>query len=113
MGKCKNFLIPQGELVPAPFVESPQVVPFWLYMQAASLAKPWNFNEKSGVTVEISIKQAGDGDHGAVGGIMEAAKPVSGCFGGDQLYFPFKCNIFVYTYCYQTLLFFFYDTDLR
>ncbi len=83
MGKCKDFLIPQGEMVPASFVESPQVFSFWLYMQAAFLAKVGNFNEKLGVAVEISLKQAGDGEHGTVGGVMEAAKLVSGCFGGD------------------------------
>lgn len=47
---------------------------------AAFLAKLGNFDEKPGVTVEISPKQAGNGDHGTIGGVMETAKlvPISG-----------------------------------
>ena len=43
---------------------------------------------------------------------MKPAQSISGCFSGDQFYFSFKCNIFVYIYGYQASLFFFHDTDL-
>ena len=62
MSKCKDFLISQGELAPVPFVESQQVFSFWLYMQTAFLVELGNFDEKIGVAVEISLKQAGNGN---------------------------------------------------
>ena len=94
-------------------VESTQVFSFWLYVQAASLLQPGNFNEKIGVVIAISLKQAGDRDHGAVGGVMKPAQSISGCFSGDQFYFSFKCNIFVDIYCYQAPFFFLHNTDFR
>ena len=42
-----------------------------------------NLDKESGILVIFAGKQAGDGDHGAIGGIMESSQPVFFCFGGD------------------------------
>lgn len=35
-----------------------------------------NLDKESGILVIFAGKQAGDGDHGAIGGIMESSQPV-------------------------------------
>ena len=54
----------------------------------------------------------GHGDHGAIGGFVEAAEPVLPGFCSNQLHFLFKGGIPVYVHSDQTVFLLFYYADL-
>lgn len=111
-GVIKDLLIPFWHPAPVSSVEGPQIFSAGCDMHPGFTGEEGHFNKEPGVIVKIAALQAGNGNHGAVGSIMEAAQMVFFRFGCDQLHFLLKGDVFADLHCDQTARFPFYDADL-
>ena len=111
-GKSKNFFIPPGKSVKGSFVEGLQIASSGSRVKIRLAGQERNLDKESGILVIFAGKQAGDGDHGAIGGIMESSQPVFFCFGGDQFHFLLEGGFPVDGDRDQTARFPLYDADL-
>ena len=80
-------------------------------MQSNLVCEQGNLYKQFGIIIKIASKEAGNGDHGAIGGMMQASEMVLFCFGRDKLNFVFKGSIFADIYCDEAAFFFLYYVD--
>lgn len=75
--------------VPLSFMKGSQVFPLWHDMQPGLVGEKRDLDKESGIIVKAAVLQVSNGDHGAIGSFMEAAKPdglfVSNLIGTDAL----------------------------
>ena len=108
----QDFPIPIGNAAPIPFMEGSQVFALRRDMQPGLVWEKRNLNKKPGVIVKAAVQQVSNGEHGAIGGLVETAKPVFLGLGGDQLHFLFKGGISVHVHSDQAAFLFFHNADL-
>ena len=81
-------------------------------MEPALVGKKRNLYKEPGIIVKATVKQAVNGNHGTVGGFMEAAQPVFFCLCGNQFYLLLERSIPIDVYGDQTAFLFLNDADL-
>ena len=80
-------------------------------MQSGLVCEQGNLYKQFGIIIITAAKEAGNGDHGAIGSMMQTSEMVFFCFGRDELDFVFKGNVFADIYCDQASFSFLYYID--
>ncbi len=82
-------------------------------MKPVFMGEGRDLDEQFGVIVETAVLQTGNGNHGAIRGVVQTAKLVFGSFSSDQFYFFFKRSGATNVYCYQITFFLFDNANFR
>ena len=103
---CEKRFVAPGDSGQVALVESSQVSAAGSQVQVLPVCEQGDLNEQFGIIVKIAADEAGDGDHGAIGGMVQASETVFFRFGRDELHFLFVGSVFADFHSDQAALFF-------